>query len=271
MYIVRYKKSKKIVHINPAPLEQNLATTDIYYQFNARTMEIGKTEREYVPQNFEIGDNGVIMETVTEVNGSKDGQPGNPALTLAEQIEAGLITISPYEKLEDEGAKAKIVNKTLSEQVAAGLLTLKPNQKISGAGYEATIEFKTVKELLEEGIIILADIPKMIENGEITLSLEELLKQELITFAYYQELKIKEFSNLSLTIRNAFLPDYKIQNALLKIYGEQTTANIKYTVAMFRTEFYRLKALVEAAHSLTEVLAIQANYPREILIFENGE
>jgi hypothetical protein len=271
MYIVRYIKSKKIVHINPAPLEQNLTTKDIYYKFNSKTMEIGKTDREYAPENFEIDENGVIVAAVAEASGLNDEPTANPALTLAEQIAAGLITLSPYEKLEGAGVEAKIVYKTLSEQVADGLLTLNSNQKITGTGYEEKIEFKTIKELVQDQIITRDDIPRMIESKEITLSSEELLNDELITFAYYQELKIKEFSDLSLTIRGDFLPDYKIQNALLGIYDEQTTANIKYTVATFRNEFYRLKALVEAAHSLMEVLAIQANYPREILIFENGE
>jgi hypothetical protein len=273
MYIVRYIKSKKIVHINPAPLEQNLTAEDIYYQFNAKTMEIGKTDLEYVPESFMIDENGNIIETIAETSGSDAAaaQTNNLPLTLAEQIAAGLITLSPYEKLEGEGLEAKIVYKTLSEQVADGLLTLQPNQKISGTGHEETIELKTVKELLQDRIITLDDIPKMIENGETTLSLEELFNEELITFAYYQELKIKEFSDLSLTVRNQFIPDYKIQNALLVIYDEQTTANIKYTVETFRNEFYRLKSLVETAKNLTEVLAIQEKYPREILIFNNGE
>jgi hypothetical protein len=270
MYIVRYIKSKKIVHINPAPLEQNLEATDIYYQFNAKTMEIGKTDLDDVPENFEIDANGVIVATVADVSGS-DAQDANRSLTLAEQITAGLITLSPYEKLEGEGDAAKIVQKTLSEQVADGLVTLFPNQKITGVGPEETIEPKTVKELLQERIITLDDIPYMIEAGEITLSLEELYNEGSLTFANYQELKIRQFSDLSLKGRYTFLPDYKIQNGLLGIYDGQTTANIKYTLEVFRNEFYRLKELVETAQSLTEVLAIQANYPREILIYNNGE
>lgn len=271
MYIVRDINSKKIIHINPAPLEQNLEAQDVYYQFNAESMEIGKTDLYYVPENFEIDKNGVIIETVAEVYRAGAEQIISPLPTLAEQIAAGLITLSPYEKLEGEGYEGQIVPKTISEQVADGLLTLFPNQKITGTGYEETIEPKTVKELLQEQVITLDDIPYMIEVGEITLSLEELFNEGSITFANYQELKIREFSNLSLKIRYTFLPDYKIQNALLGIYDVQTAANIKYTLEVFRNEFYRLKALVEVAQSLSEVLTIQENYPREILILNNGE
>jgi hypothetical protein len=271
MYIVRDIHSKKIVHINPAPLEQDLQAEEIYYQFNSATMEIGKTDRDYVPENFEIDESGAIIETVTGADGPDAGRTANQPMTMAEQIAAGLITLSPYEKLEGEGVETKIVYKTLSEQVAAGLLTLEPNQKITGAGYEETIEFKTAKELLEERLITLDDIPHMMKSGEIAQTLEELYGEATLDFADYQALKIREFSDLSLQIRDSFLPDYKIQNALMGIYDEAATANIKYTIEVFREEFYRLQALVEAARDLSEVLTIRENYPRTILLSKNGE
>jgi hypothetical protein len=271
MYIVRDINSRAIVHINPAPLEQDLEAEAIYYQFNPATMEIGKTDRDYVPENFEIDKRGLIIETVTGSDGTDTGRTVNQSPNVAEQIAAGLITLSPYEKLEGEGAAAKIVYKTLSEQVAAGLLTLEPNQKISGAGYEETIEFKTAKELIEERIITVDEIPDLIKSGEIAQTLEELYGEATLTFTDYQALKIREFSDLSLQIRDSFLPDYKIQNALMGIYDEAATANIKYTIEVFREEFYRLQALVEAARNLSEVMAIRECYPRAILISKNGE
>lgn len=72
--------------------------------------------------------------------------------------------------------------------------------------------------------------------------------------------KIQYFSNLSFEKRALKLPEYKLVNTGLGIYSEQEAAEIKQTVIDFRTEFYRLKALVEAATTIEELNAITDNY-----------
>ncbi len=269
MYIIRDKQSKAIIHINPAPLEQNLEGKDIYFQFNSMTMEIGKTDMPYLPEQFDINKNGEIIEILPEENLLNSAQPITDTIglrkTLSQQIMEGLIILSPYEKLVVEGTEERIVYKTLSEQVADGLITLKPDQKIIGTGYDEKIVLKTLKEQVRDDIIQLSEIPELIENNTIDLSPEELLQDELITFDYYKKMKIDQFSQMSFDIRNEFLPDYKIQNALMGIYGETTEADIIVTIQAFRDEFYNLKNQIEEANNIETIMAIKENYPKEMI------
>lgn len=268
MYIVRDKKSKKIIHINPTPPEFNLEGKEVYYQFNGKTMEIGKTGLRYVPEQFDINERGEIVDLSAQEN-PLNFQPLTEPLeiqrTLSQQIAEGLITLSPQDKLVGEGLDEKIVPKTLSEKVADSLITLQPEQKITGTGYDETIVPKTIKELIQDNIIKLSDIPAMIENNGIGLAPEELLADELITFDYYKKMKIDQFSEMSFDIRESFLPDYKIQNSLLGVYDEKMEADIKETVRAFRDEFYNLKKQVEEANDIKAIQAIKENYPKELI------
>jgi hypothetical protein len=269
MYIVRDKKSKAIIHINPAPLEQNLEDKDVYFQFNNKTMEIGKTDMLYLPEHFDINKNGEIIEILSEENLTNPDQPATDPIglrkTLSQQITEGLITLSPYEKLVVEDMEERIVHKTLSEQVIDGLITLKPDQKIVGTGYDEKVVSKTLKEQVQDNIIHLSEIPELIENKTINVPPEELLQDELVTFDYYKKLKIDQFSQMAFDIRNDFLPDYKIQNALIGIYGETMEADIRTTIQVFRDEFYNLKKQVEEAKDMETIVAIRENYPREMI------
>ena len=38
MYVVRNKKDKKTIHVNPAPLSQRLDGADVYYAFEPEEM-----------------------------------------------------------------------------------------------------------------------------------------------------------------------------------------------------------------------------------------
>jgi len=96
-------------------------------------------------------------------------------------------------------------------------------------------------------------------------SLNEVLNLTLnvpyvATLAEVKANKIQHFSNLSFEKRSIILPEYKLINAGLGIYSEIETANIKQIVVDFRTEFYRLKALIESAETVDEVNEITDNY-----------
>ena len=131
MYIVRNKKTKKIIHLNPAPSTQKLKDKEVYFKFNRKTMEMGKTEGD-IPEYFDINKKGEIVE-----------------LTPGEKVRAGIITLKPEQKI----ANNRIVEKTLSQKIAEGLIMLAPNQKIVG---EEIME-KTDHEMLAEGLMKLAD------------------------------------------------------------------------------------------------------------------
>lgn len=96
MYIVIDKKTKEIIHVNPAPVSQGLRGEDVYFNFDAETMEIGKAELLQVPEHFKITPEGMLRE-----------------YTLQETHDVGLITLNPTEKIVGN----EIVAKTLTDQV----------------------------------------------------------------------------------------------------------------------------------------------------------
>jgi hypothetical protein len=83
-----------------------------------------------------------------------------------------------------------------------------------------------------------------------TASINEVLNLTLnvptpFVLADYKEQCINELSNLSIEIRQSFLPDYKIQNALLSIDGYQNKSLIYAEICdKYRKEFYRVKDLI---------------------------
>jgi len=76
--------------------------------------------------------------------------------------------------------------------------------------------------------------------------------------------KIEYFNQLSFELRNNILPDYKLTNASLGVYAEQTSGQYLSLIQNFRTEFYRLKDLIENAESVEEVNCIEADFPESL-------
>ena len=132
MYAVREKKSKKVIHVNPAPLKQALEGKDVYFKFEARKIEIGKIEGP-LPEHFDITADGEIVE-----------------LGLEGKVKAGIIKLEAYQKIEND----EIVEKTLVEKAEEGLLELEPEQKVEGDHIIA----KPLIEMLEEGLISIDEI-----------------------------------------------------------------------------------------------------------------
>lgn len=102
MYIVRNKKTKKLIHVNPAPLSQNLKDKEIYYKYSPKTMEIGKSDSK-LPEYFDINEKGEIVE-----------------LQLSELVKKGIVKLKAYQKIKDNA----IAEKTIGELVEEGLLKL---------------------------------------------------------------------------------------------------------------------------------------------------
>lgn len=218
MYVVIDKKTRGIIHANPAPLSQSLDDKDIYYKFDPKKMDIGRTDGA-LPEHFEVNKKGEIVE-----------------LSLAKKIKAGIIELTSEEKMEGD----RIVEKTLSEKVADGLMELRPDQKLDGD------EVKTLsnREMLDEGKIDLKE---------------------------YKKKMIERFSRTAFERRIGLLPDYKLQNASLGIYDQQTMAKIKATIEAFRDEFHRIEGLIKKAKSAKAIDAIKEKYPKEIIIKESPQ
>lgn len=86
------------------------------------------------------------------------------------------------------------------------------------------------------------NIPVLISNSE---------KLENLKNGY-----INKISLMSFNIRNSKLPEYRISNASIDVYDEATKTSYKNMILDFRTEFYRMKGLIEAAESESEIITI---------------
>ena len=142
MYIVRDKKTKAIIHVNPAPLSQKLTGKEVYFRYDRTTMEIGKTDAYELPAHFTI-QRGAIVEA-----------------TLQDLVAQGIVQLAPDEKIVNN----QIEHKTLSEKVAAGLIKLPATYKIVGAGQNEQVVEKTLSEQVAEGLRQLS--PSQIIVGE---------------------------------------------------------------------------------------------------------
>jgi hypothetical protein len=161
--------------------------------------------------------------------------------------------------------KSYIGEKTFSEQLAEGLLKLKPTQKIIGEGVNEQIVEKSLAEQVAEGLLKLDPRQKLDGERLVRKSALELLNEELISLDDYKKMKIQFFSDLALEKRRAILPDYKLLNAAIGVYDEETSSQYKATIQAFRDEFYRIKKLIEQARMAKAVEAVSADYPRALV------
>jgi hypothetical protein len=144
MYIVRNKKTKEIIHVNPAPLSQQLKGKDVYYQFDGRTMEIGRIDAHELPAHYTINRKGEIVEP-----------------SLQELVAHGIVKLAPDQKIVGN----EIVPKTISEKVASGLIKLPPTYKIVGKGPDEVLVEKTLSEQVAEGLISLSPLQRVEGEG----------------------------------------------------------------------------------------------------------
>ncbi len=98
-----------------------------------------------------------------------------------------------------------------------------------------------------------------IENGVVKY-VEDVVEEHKETLAEARERKLRSFSNLSLSVRQQIVPDYKLTNAALGVYSDEATAAIRSLIQLFRNEYARLKKAVAAARSIKEVDAIEAKF-----------
>lgn len=273
MYVVRDKKTNAIIHINPAPLTQELTSMDVYYLYDSNTMEIGRTNLNVLPEYFIIDAEQNIRELSLEEQ-VKEGliqlAPDQKIVdnqivekTISEKIKDGLITLTPSQKVIGSGIEERIVEKTPSELIADNLLELSPNQIIVGTGEDERIATKSLEEQVNEGLLQLSPNQRIENDRIVTYSDDELFDKGLIDLAEYKRRRIEEFSELSFELREEIIPDYKLVNASMNIYSESEKLNFQATVQAFRDEFYRLQKLVEDAPDIGAVRAIKEDYPRE--------
>ena len=103
MYIIRDRKSKRILHINKAPLTKRLKAEQVYPGFNKKTMELLKSSLDRLPMHYTIDAKGHIKP-----------------MPVKEQVKQGLVAMGAHQKIEGNA----IVTKSLAEQVAEGLRSI---------------------------------------------------------------------------------------------------------------------------------------------------
>lgn len=123
----------------------------------------------------------------------------------------------------------------------------------------------TLKEKIDAGMLKLGAHQKLVKNKIVDKTIRELIKEKLVDLENYKKQIIQSYSDLSFTKRREVLPDYKLENAALGIYDEETTSNIKATVQAFRKEFHRTKGLIEKAKSLEELESVKVKFPKKLI------
>lgn len=198
MYIVRDKKTKKILHNNPAPLVQNLGNKEVYFKFDPKKMEIGKTDGS-LPEYFDINEKEEIVE-----------------LTLPDLVERGFVKLESHQKIVNN----KIVDKTVSELLKEGLLKLQPNQKIE----KNQIVQKLLKELVDDGVVKLSPGQKVKGNEIVEKSLQEQVKEGIIKlnepFEYVDGNEIKRYSGKQVIEKKLLKTKKQCDVAISMINGE---------------------------------------------------
>lgn len=170
MYVIRDKKTKVVLDMVQSPPGEDRKPKDVYPDFDAKTMEFGKSEEPAIPAWFTI-ENGIV----------KAVEPP------ADRAEA------------DAGEAAKSPTPSIDELKASA---------------------------------------------------------------------IEYYSKLSMDLRQALIPDYKLQNAALGVYDDAETAAIRNTVKAFRDEFYRLKGAIESVKSVKGFKEVAPHFPTQLVAVE---
>ncbi len=129
---------------------------------------------------------------------------------------------------------------------------------IDGAGRIVEL---SLDEAAAAGRHELAPTQKLVDGRIVDKSEQELIEQGQLELAALKRRAVEELSAASFACRQAILPDYKLQNALLGIYDEATVAAFRATVQAFRAAFHRAREAIEAAPDLAGLRAVRAEFP----------
>lgn len=281
MYIVRDKTTRKIIHVNPAPVSQKLEGTDVYYLFDPATMEVGKAEFQSVPEYFDIDRKGIILPWTLERQ-IKEGVTtlppelkavGDEAVpkTLAEKVADGTVKLKPTEKLLDD----RIEPKTVAEQVAEGLIKLTRTQVLDGDiiremtdGEKAAagliqiderlkvvgkhIVPKTPAELVKDKLLELASDEKIEGDDIIKLTPREMLREERINLHAYKQALIQRYTEASLADRQKELPDHLLLYAALGALPPDTIERCRKAASEHAKTMDKIARAIEKAATAEE-------------------
>ncbi len=109
MHVVRNKKNGEVVFVDYSMGEKSSNPQDVYPPFNAAEMELGWTDEQHLPADFDIDGKGNVIP-----------------ISLETLIKNKTVEPAPDQKV----VGGEIVGKTIEELVADGLLSLTEVKKI---------------------------------------------------------------------------------------------------------------------------------------------
>lgn len=293
MYIVRDKATKKIIHINPAPLSQGLEGKDIYFQFDPATMEVGRGELPDVPDHFHISPRGEIIPWTLQEKvqaGVVKLPPNQKAVgdalvekSVSEKVSEGLITLKPEEKLVGE----EIVQKSLAEKVAEKLIKLAPTQVLEGESIREMTDAEKVAaghiklekhlkvvgreivpksraELVREKLATLDPDEKLQGDEVIRLTPRQQLDEGRIDLAQYKKDAIERHTQACLEARRKVLPDHELLYAAIGALPPERVTEYRATVQRFLAALEEAKNAIQKAKSADAVDEVPGNYERPL-------
>ncbi|MFP2929655.1 hypothetical protein ACLESO_31545 [Pyxidicoccus sp. 3LG] len=289
MYIVRDKATKKVIHVNPAPVSQGLEGKDIYFQFDPATMEVGRGEFPEVPTHFHIDSRGEIIpwtlqEKVQE--GVVTLPPDQKAVgnnivekSVSERVAAGIISLKPEEKLVGE----QIVQKSLAEKVAEKLITLAPTQVVEGENIREMDDAEKVAagiikldktqkvlgrfivpksraELAKENLVTLEPDEKVLGEQVVRLTRRQMLDEKRIDLQQYKQQMIEAHTQAALEARRRELPDHELLHAAIGALGPERAAEYKAIVERHLAALNQARVSIAKAVTADAVEAVSASY-----------
>jgi hypothetical protein len=289
VYIVREKNTRKILHVNPAPVSQQLEGADIYFQLDPATMEVGEGDLAAVPEHFDIDERGQIMPWTLERQIKQGIRALPPELkavgdrivekSLAEKIADGVVKMKPTEKLVGE----HIEQKTVAEQVADGLIKLSPTQVVeeddiremtegekAAAGLihlDPTLKVvgkaivpKTRAELARDRLIELAPDEGVKGDEIVKLTPREMLKEGRLDLQRYKAAAIERHAQACLAARRKVVPDHELLYAAIGALEPSRVEKYRSIVSTFVKALDRATQAIQKASSADEVDAVPAAY-----------
>ncbi len=109
MHVIRDKKTKKVLFIDYSMSKKPQKAKAVYPEFNASKMELGWTDTQHIPADFDIDGKGNIVP-----------------ISLETLIKNGTVKPAPDQKV----VNGEIVGKTIEELVADGLFSIDELKKI---------------------------------------------------------------------------------------------------------------------------------------------
>jgi hypothetical protein len=287
MYIVREKATRKLIHVNPAPVSQQLEGTDIYYQLDPENMEVGHAELAEVPEYFDIRSDGTIVPWTLERQIKERVKLLPPELkavgdqvvekTLTEKVADGVIQLKPTEKLVDDTIQQKSITEqvadgtvqlsptqiidgeqirqmTEGEQAAAGLIKLDPRMKLVGK----TIVPKTSRELVRDKLVSLASDEKVQGDDVIKLTPRQMLTEGRHDLQRYKDAVLERYAQVSLAARQKSVPDYQLLYVAIGVLDSATADRYKKVASEHVRALEQMKQAIAKASTADEVDSVAA-------------